>query len=148
MSKYLNPRGVPKEVWLFDNGMMVPNPCLLSNMGEVSSLETIADNIIDLLGCGAMLDKDYKNNEDLEVFEEYMKLSRKERDAALFEKFVIVDMVNNGKFRAAAVYTSRDECMAVYNDRVGMLKGDQRQRIWFLVKKELAMPEIRGLFDN
>lgn len=137
MSKYLNPRGVPKEVWLFDNGFMIPNPVDLSNRSEnAKSLETLANQIIDSLVEGAKL-------KPRSMFDPEEK-----GDDVFFNHYVIVDMVNNGKFRAAAVYASRNEMLMVYNDREGMLVGDERQRLWFIVKKELAMPEIRGMFDN
>lgn len=137
MSKYLNPRGVPKEVWLFDNGFMIPNPVDLSNRSKnTKSLETLANQIVDSLVEGAKL-------KPRSMFDPEEK-----GDDVFFNHYVIVDMVNNGKFRAAAVYASRNEMLMVYNDREGMLVGDERQRLWFIVKKELAMPEIRGMFDN
>lgn len=131
-NKYLNPKDTPKEVWLFDNGFMIPNPCDLSNRTrDPESLETLANQIVDSLVAGAKL-------KPRSMFDPEEK-----GDDAFFNHYVIVDMVNNGKFRAAAVYASRNEMLMVYNDREGMLVGDERQRLWFIVDREKALAEVR-----
>lgn len=135
MSRYLNPKDKPKEVWLFDNGFMIPNPWdIIRGSKNPISLEKAANSIINTL----------VNCEIMRIgVGPWDVLSQKEKDKLFFDDHVIVDMVNNGKFRAAAVYASRDEMLMVYNDREGMLVDDERQRLWFIVDREKALAEVR-----
>ena len=128
-SKYLNPKDQPKEVWLFDNGFMIPNPRELWKRSlDETSIQEQANNIIDALVEGSK------------------KIHPEEGgDTAFFNHYVIVDMVNNGKFRAAAVYTNRDEVLNLYNDIMPYMRGDDRQRLWFIVDKETALAEVRPM---
>lgn len=143
MGKYLNPKDKPKEIWLFDNGLMVPNPKLLESLGSGMSLEMLANDIIDDLGCAAIKELTGVDNNAI-----LLATPQKDRDDAFFGKYVIVDMVNNGGFRAAAVYTNRAECLMIYGDYEKMLEGDDRQRIWFIVDREKALAEVRDMFDK
>lgn len=136
MSKYLNPRNKPKEVWLFDNGVIVPNPVMMKQFSGISalSLEFHANEIVDdLVLC--MLENPPATDPKIAA------MTEKEKDDTFFNDYVIVDLVNNGRFRAAAVYTSREEIIETYKG----LEGDLRQRIWFVVEKEKALSEVRDM---
>ena len=126
MSKYLNPKDCPKEVWLFDNGFMIPNPVDLFLMGggKKSMKETVESIIGSLDTCA-------KN--------EYP-----DEDGDFFKHRCVVELINNGKFRAAAVYTSREEVLANCEN----LESDPRQRLWFVVDKEKALAEVRPFPSN
>ena len=126
MSKYLNPKDCPKEVWLFDNGFMIPNPVDLFLMGggKKSMKETVESIIGSLNTCA-------KN--------EYP-----DEDGDFFKHRCVVELINNGKFRAAAVYTSREEVLANCEN----LESDPRQRLWFVVDKEKALAEVRPFPSN
>lgn len=121
MSKYLNPKDCPKEVWLFDNGFMIPNPVNLFLMGGCKkSIKETAESIIKSLNTCA-------------------KVQHTDKDGDFFEHHCIVELINNGKFRAAAVYTSREEVLANCEN----LENDLRERLWFVVDKEKALAEVR-----
>lgn len=126
MSRYLNPKDCPKEVWLFDNGFMIPNPVdlFLWGGGKKSMKETV-ESIIESLNICA------KNEYD-------------DEDCDFFDHRCIVELINNGKFRAAAVYTSREEALANCEN----LESDPRQRLWFVVGKEKALAEVRPFPSN
>lgn len=128
MSKYLNPKDCPKEVWLFDNGFMIPNPHNLPRVQVgLMSLRTAVNQVID-----AMVDGGKEEHPE------------EKGDDAFFNHYVIVELINNGKFRAAAVYTSREEVLANCEN----LESDPRQRLWFVVDKEKALAEVRPFPSN
>lgn len=122
MSRYLNPTNQPKEIWLLDNGLVIPNPYPHfyfelkeeDKRGIVKYAESIL-NQLEAIG--------------------------KDNDYEFYDRFCVVDMINNGKFRAAAVYTSRDEI--IKNLKEFLDENSSRQHIWFLVSKELAQKEVR-----
>ena len=126
MSKYLNPKDCPKEVWLFDNGFMIPNPVdlFLIGGGKKSMKETVESIIGSLNTCA-------KN--------EYP-----DEDGDFFKHRCVVELINNGRFRAAAVYTSREEVLSNCEN----LESDSRQRLWFVVDKEKALAEVRPFPSN
>ena len=126
MSRYLNPKDKPKEVWLMDNGLVMLNPFQLSDMNGKSVKENTIETL-DLLAKGVSLEF---NVED----------GHKE----LFERYAIVDLINNGKFRAAAVLTSHEECI----EHVKECEDDLRQHLWFIVKKDKALAEVRPFPSN
>ena len=122
MSRYLNPQKQAKEVWLMDNGFVVPNPYppfyFKVTEEDRRHILRINDSILrQLEGIGADNGYDF------------------------YDKWCIVDLLNNGKFRAAAVYTSHDEVVESVNTFI----GDPRQHIWFMVKKDLALAEVRDM---
>ena len=125
MSKYLNPEKQAKEVWLLDNGMVIPNPYppfyFKLRDEDMKRILRYTDSILD-----------------------QMEAIGKDNDYNYFDKWCIVDLVNNGKFRAAAVYTSRDEVV----ENVKAFIDDPRQHIWFMVKKDVALAEVRPFPSN
>lgn len=121
MSRYLNPKGISKEAWCFDNGFLMMNPFQLNDMNR-KGIEENTNRLLDLLAEGAT--KEFKEEDG---------------NVAFFNRYAIVDMINNGKFRAAAVYTSRDE--VIKNTKAFI--NDPRQHLWFMVKKNKALAEVR-----
>ena len=140
MGKYLNPKDKPKEVWLFDNGFMIPNPTSITRPNETKFEKYATDIINNLVESAIEIDK----IDDATL----STMSSLEKDKKFFDKYVIVDMVNNGKFRAAAVYENRMECLRVYNNLDRQLEGDHRQRLWFIVERDLALTEVRDFPFN
>ena len=138
MGKYLNPRGKSKEEWLFDNGFIIPNPSMLAILSGDQNYANHACDLIDDCGCVEL--QKITGEED---FAKVLAMGELTRDAAFFNKYVIVDLINNGKFRAAAVYENRNDVMAVYNNP--SIMTDKRQRVWFVVERELAIDEIRPM---
>ena len=125
MSRYLNPKGISKEEWCLNNGLVMLTPFQLNDMNGKGAEEN-ANHLLDLLAKGAT--KEFKEEDG---------------NAAFFKRYAIVDMINNGKFRAAAVYTSRDEVI----ENTKAFIDDPRQHLWFMVKKDEALAEVRGMFD-
>ena len=128
MGRYRNPKNTPKEVWLFDNGFLVPNPHNLPKvLVGLMSLKTAVNQVIDAMAdCGEEEPPEEKG------------------DNAFFNHYVIVELINNGKFRAAAVYTSREEALANCEN----LESDHRQKLWFIVDREKALAEVRPFPSN
>lgn len=125
MSRYLNPKDQPKEVWLLDNGFIIPNPFppfpFQLNEKDIKEIVNYANSIVSQM-------------EAIGIENRYN----------YFDEWCIVDLVNNGKFRAAAVYTSRDEVIT----NVKAFLGDTRQHIWFMVKKDKALAEVRDFIPK
>ena len=59
------------------------------------------------------------------------------REKEMMDKSYIICLINNGKFRAAAVCKNEDDVLRL------MDPSDHRDRLWFHVRKELADPEIK-----